>query len=243
MIELSDEILCRYLDKELDAVATNDVEKALALDAGARVRLQRMRDADAVLRKAIPQYTVNDDPLVQFIKTGTLAEKAVTAVGSNQRPLHRRAMLWGSMAAGFLGLMVGALAMRQLSGSVALDQSLAGITQETGKSLSVALDTINSGTTFQHDKDKVQMVLSFNAKDGRHCRVFEVANTQGNAEGVACRDSVQWKIVAWDASQSKSDGYRTAGGGELVDVVMNRLGGDAALESPDEQKLINNQWR
>lgn len=240
MIDLSDEILCRYLDEELDVDTAKEVEAALALDAGARVRLQRMRDADEVLRNAIPELGVANDPLVNVIRSGEQLS-AITTL--NQRQPNRGPMLWGSIAAGFLGLMVGALMMRSFTGSAALDATLANINVDTSKSLSIALDSIKSGATLQRNKDTVQMVLSFNAKDGRHCRVFEVANSTANSEGVACRNDKQWQVIAWDASQVKTDGYHTAGGGELIDSVMNRLGGNTALELKDEQKLIDSHWR
>jgi hypothetical protein len=242
MIELSDEILCRYLDKELDAAATNEVEKALALDAGARVRLQRMRDADTVLRSAIPEHTLANDPLVSFIRSGGKVMDGISA-SNDQYQSNRHSVMWGSLVAGILGLIVGALAMRNIAGGAAMETSLANITMDTNRSLSLALNTIKSGATLQRNDDTLQMVLSFNAKDGRHCRVFDVTNSSGSSEGVACRNDKQWQVVAWDASQSKADGYRMAGGNELIDNVMNRLGGNAALELNDEQKLIDSKWR
>ena len=242
MIDLSDEMLCKYLDSELDADAAKEVEAALALDSGARVRLQRMRDADAALRKAIPQPTTTNDPVANFIRSGGQSESP-SAAALNQRANMRRRMMLGSIAASFLGIVIGALATYQLSGNAALEQSLASATMDTSKSLSLALDTIKSGASLQHNSDKVQMILSFNALGGRHCRVFEVANAKGGAEGVACHDNTRWQVVAWDATQSKSDGFRTAGGGEMVDSVMTRLGGNVALELSDEQKLIEGKWK
>jgi hypothetical protein len=242
MIELTDEVLCKYLDSELDAEAANEVEQALATDAGARVRLQRMRDADALLRKAIPQITVTDDPLAQYIKSGVAPEK-ISVTDRDHKINARQPMFFGSLAAGFMGLIVGALAMHYLSGGVTMDTAFANVTMDSGKSLALALDTVKSGTILQRGGDKVTMVLSFNAQDGRHCRVFELANSKGGAEGIACHNDKQWQVAAWDATQGKPDGFRAAGASELVDAAMNQLGGKAALELADEQKLIDGKWQ
>ena len=243
MIELSDEVLCKYLDRELDADAVNEVENALATDTGARVRVQRMRDTDALLRNAIPQVAVTDDPLAQYIKTGVIPEVVSVSNIRDRKFNSRQTLFFGSLAAGFMGLVLGALAMHHLSGGVTMEPSFANVTMDTSNSLALALDTVKSGATLQRSSDKVTMVLSFDTHDGRHCRVFEVANSNGGAEGVGCRNNNRWQVVAWDASQSKSDQFRAAGGGEMVDGVMNRLGGGAALELADEQKLIDGKWQ
>ena len=53
-LELNDELLCAYMDGELDAEMHARVERALVDDAGARVRLERMRVADERLKAEIP---------------------------------------------------------------------------------------------------------------------------------------------------------------------------------------------
>ena len=52
--ELNDELLCAYMDGELDPEMRVRVEQALLDDAGARVRLERMRVADERLKAEIP---------------------------------------------------------------------------------------------------------------------------------------------------------------------------------------------
>jgi hypothetical protein len=247
MIDLSDEVLCQYIDGELDASTVIDVEQALALDAGARVRVERMRQADAMLRKSVPAPVVtNDDPWVQLIRNGTSAESSSLNVQRSGRARGNatwRPVFFASMAAGVSGIVCGALlAPNFLSGSAA-DNSLANMSTDSAKSFISTLDTIQSGSTFQRNDDTVRMILSFRANDGRHCRVFELSNPTGGAEGVACRNETHWQVVAWDATQKPTDGFRAAGASELIDGVMHRLGGDSALELSDEQKLIKNGWQ
>jgi len=242
MIELSDEVLCTYIDAELDAPTASQIEQALASDAGARVRLERMRAADALLRKAIPEPVIAvDDPLAQLINVGAPAEKQRASQRIKQIAA-RRPIFFGSLAAGLGGLVLGALLAPRFIPNTTADRTLANMSRDTGKSVVTALDTINSGSTLQRNDDTVRMILSFHARDGRHCRVFDLSNPSGGAEGVACRNEKQWQIVAWDATRAPADGFRTAGSSELIDGVMNRLGGIAALELADEQKLIDEQW-
>ena len=40
----------------------------------------------------------------------------------------------------------------------------------------------------------------------------------------------RWEVVAWDGTVDPDEGFRAAGGSELLDDVMDRLGGSAALE-------------
>jgi anti-sigma factor RsiW len=58
-VDLNDELLCAYMDDELDAVQRERVSAALAADAGAQLRLQRMRDADRDL--AAGRLAAGDD--------------------------------------------------------------------------------------------------------------------------------------------------------------------------------------
>ena len=76
--ELNDELLCAYLDGELDPETRARVEQALVDDAGARVRLERMRVADERLKAEIPLQTVQpNDPLSARILGDTVPTPAL----------------------------------------------------------------------------------------------------------------------------------------------------------------------
>jgi hypothetical protein len=59
---------------------------------------------------------------------------------------------------------------------------------------------------------------------------------------VACRNDAQWQVIAWDATTGPDEGFRAAGSSELLDDVMDRLGGGAALEGAEERALIERRW-
>ena len=76
-LELNDELLCAYMDGELDAGMRARVEQALIDDAGARVRLERMRAADERLKADIPLSTLQpNDPLSARILEGKPVQRA-----------------------------------------------------------------------------------------------------------------------------------------------------------------------
>src|SRR5262249_35628159 len=99
--ELNDEVLCAYMDGELDVATRERVEHALLDDAGARVRLERMHAADERLKADIPVSALQpDDPLSERILGG----KPVPRVS---RPTLRWGAAITALAAGISGVVVG----------------------------------------------------------------------------------------------------------------------------------------
>lgn len=232
MIELSDEMLCAYLDGELDTATRSQIEQALQQDAGARVRMERMRHADAMLRSALPlQANATDDPLVALIRGGT--------------PVTRRKFSHGwplALAASVAGIAIGVLVALRLTSDVNSGAELAIMDTATGRTLQTALDATHSGGVMASSLARIKIVLSFRDQNGTPCRIAEISGSI-QAEAIACRDASQWRLIAWDATTRNTDGFRTAGGSELMDAVMTQLGGRAALEPSEEQQLIDRQWR
>jgi hypothetical protein len=241
-LELNDELLCAYMDGELDPEMLARVEQALVDDVGARVRLERMRVADERLKVEIPLPALQpNDPLSSRILDGKPVPVATRA--------SRR---WGgvaitALAAGISGVIVGFLLAR----SQQVPETRAVATTAPAPSLSgassnafllAALDSGESGKAIQQPGHSAQVILTFEAEDGRYCRAFRVHESNEAAEGVACRSGSQWQVVAWDGTVDPDEGFRAAGASELLDDVMDRLGGGAALEAADERALIEQHW-
>ncbi|MGH8241277.1 MAG: hypothetical protein ACREXP_30260, partial [Steroidobacteraceae bacterium] len=104
------------------------------------------------------------------------------------------------------------------------------------------LDSGESGKTIVDGERAAQVILTFETEDGRYCRAFRSREASAAAEGVACRNGAQWQVVAWDGTVDPNEGFRVAGASELLDDVMDRLGGSAALESAEERALIERHW-
>lgn len=239
-LELNDELLCAYLDGELDVDMHARVEQALVDDAGARVRLERMRVADERLKAEIPLPVPQpNDPLPARI------------LGGKPVPTTERAsMRWGAaitaLAAGIGGVIVGfVLSRSQQAPEAPFVASSAPSPLLSGASnalLLAALDSGESGKTIEESGRSAQVILTFESDDGRYCRAFRAHETSVAAEGVACRNGAQWEVVAWDGTVDPDEGFRAAGASELLDDVMDRLGGGAALEVAEERALIERHW-
>lgn len=239
-LELNDELLCAYMDGELDAEMRARVEQALVDDAGARVRLERMRAADERLKAEIPLSALQpNDALSARILEG--------------KPLprpSRPALRWGAvitaLAAGIGGVIVGFVLARSQQApatpfvAAAPAPSLSGAS--SNRLLLAALDSGESGKSIEQGGRSTRIILTFESDDGRYCRAFRSHDSNVAAEGVACRTGSQWEVVAWDGTVDPDEGFRAAGASELLDDVMDRLGGGAALEPADERALIEQHW-
>lgn len=239
-LELNDEVLCAYLDGELDAEMRARVEQALVDDAGARVRLERMRAADERLKAEIPLSALQpNDPLSARILDGTPAPRV-------SRPPLRLGAVITALAAGIGGVIVGFVLARSQEVpetpfvAAAPAPSLSGAA--SNRLLLAALDSGESGKSIEEGGHSARVILTFEADDGRYCRAFRSHEASTAAEGVACRNGGQWEVVAWDGTVDPDEGFRAAGASELLDDVMDRLGGGAALEAADERALIERHW-
>lgn len=240
-LELNDELLCAYMDGELDAAMRARVEQALVDDAGARVRLERMRVADERLKAEIPLPVLQpNDPLSARILDGK-------PLPVTTRSSLRWAAVATALAAGISGVVVGfVLSRAEKTPAAPMIASAAPAPLLSGASsnafLLAALDSGESGKAIEEGGRSTQVILTFEADDGRYCRAFRSREASAAAEGVACRSGEQWEVVAWDGTVDPDEGFRAASGSELLDDVMDRLGGGAALEAAEERALIEGHW-
>ncbi len=225
-MDLNDELLCAYMDDELDAPERQRVATALAADAGAQLRLQRMRDADRDLKAAFPVQ--GDDHF----------EAAMVARIQGGRPVSvwRTVLPWASAAA-VAGLFAGFLLPQTLNAPQAGGQLV-----QLAPAMQAILETHPAGVT---EADGVSVVLTFETQDSRYCRLFRSKLAGIEGEGLACRaDAGVWQLAAWDAVGAEpADGFRTAGASPVIDAAMSALGGEPALDAQAETDLIRRSWR
>lgn len=222
-LELNDETLGAYLDNALDAATRAEVERRLATDAGARLRLERLRAVDARLADALPLRGQDhfQEAMVARIRNGQAA---------GMLPIHRRQPLlpWAAAAA-LGGVILGALLARGTAPAMQLDASVARLLQESP-----------SGTATADGRARV--LLTIRTPDAGLCRVFEIDGARGG-DGLACRGARGWELKAWDATGAQAGEFRTAGASALIDAAMDALQGSAALEAAEESGLIDRDWR
>jgi hypothetical protein len=220
-MELNDELLSAYLDGELAPAQREQVAAALLQDAGARLRLERMQQADQALRAAMPA-TTNDH--FQAAMAAKISGSALAA-----RSWQRTVLPW-ALAASLVGLTVGYVLPRGDAG---------GFAQPDATWLN-ALNSTPSGTA---SSTGVTPLLSFKTVDGRYCRLFR-AQGAASGEGLVCRSAEQWQLVAWDATTPEpAEGFRAAGASALVDGAMSALGGSPAMDLAEERAVIAREWR
>lgn len=222
-MELNDELLCAYLDGELDETARTQLTRALETDAGGRVRLERMRVADARLRREMPpQSRPASDPIADFIRR----HEAGAAVAM---PARRRWIVPGAIAAAAATITFAVLFSSR--GVPPVDSYAEG-------ALQAALETRPGGVA---GGAPVAIVMTLRTRDGTLCRLFE-SRTGTAAEGLACRDEAGWKIVAWDATVFRGEGYKTAGASPMLDAAMDRLGAEP-LDAAAERAALEGGWK
>jgi anti-sigma factor RsiW len=224
-VDLNDELLCAYMDDELDAVQRERVSAALAADAGAQLRLQRMRDADRDLAAAMP------------LAGGDHFEAAMTARILGGKPVvswRRHVLPWASAAA-VAGLFVGYLAPRGPAGLQA------GEMVQLAPDVQAMLETRAAG---EPAADGMTVVLTFETQDSRYCRLFR-STAAVVGEGLACRSGKgSWQLTAWDAAAAESaDAFRPAGASAVTDAAMTTLGGQPAFDAQAEALLLQRGWR
>lgn len=151
-----------------------------------------------------------------------------------------------ALAAGIGGVVVGlALPRSQAPRIVPVAASVATPSLSGASSsglLLAALENGESGKPAVEGDRSVRIILTFESDDGRYCRAFGSRDASAAAEGVACRNGAQWQVVAWDGTADPNEVFRAAGSSELLDDVMDRLGGSAALEAAEERVLIEQHW-
>ncbi len=234
-MELNDETLSAYIDGELDDHQRQQVDEALAADPGARLRLARMREADARLRAAFPlDAAAGDDPLAALILGHPAAPAAPAQIRTPaRRAWYRRPALLTALAAGFGAIAIGAVLL--LGGGI--DPG-----RRADAALSAALDQLPSGGERLDGGDRTRLVLSFKADDGRWCRVFEQQVAREQRDGLACHDAEGWRVLPLETGAAGETGLKPAGANAAIDTLMDRLGNAPVAEPADEQRLIAHGW-
>lgn len=236
---LTDDVLCAYLDDELSPEARIELERRLLSEPGARVRLDRFRDNDARLRRAfaLPSEGASD-PLLRLLAGDGPADESAASPAARPNARWRRvaAPLALALAATVAGLSVG-LGLRH---NAATDGESIDRDPRLSAALQSALDRQLSGRS----EAGTRILFSFRRADGAACRQFETFAPAGGAEGVACRRAEGgWGLVVWHQPIQTVEGYRTAGAGDSpIDTVVEELDASGPLSLEEETKAIAGGW-
>lgn len=188
--------LSAYMDKQLDAAATAELERRLEQEPELRQYLEQLGAIEDDLRLELD--SINDEPLPEALQQ-LLAEDAGSPAqpeGDNvvAFPNRRSRQFWPAAIAASITLGLGFIfGMNQYSangpGSL-MDQVL----QPSG-AFAQALDSQASGTAAPVGSSQIDMELSFVHHNGALCRQYLVHSQQSAIRSVSCKTDGQWKTV------------------------------------------------
>jgi hypothetical protein len=206
------EQISAYLDDELSSEEMQKVRQRLLQDPAFREEFDAMKGGDEML--------------VQFsgsIDTTPVPERVKQLLGKSEES--------GQHAYGFFASAAAVLLL--IGGLFVLQERPAPYAW---------LDSLESGKAFESANGTVEVIATFNHKDGRVCRE---AKTNGK-RAVFCRTSDDWQMVLEVAASDAPNGtYQPAGVSNIHDIdrfVRENMQG-LVLTLEEEQALMQNHWQ
>jgi hypothetical protein len=193
----------------------------LALEPAARARLAAFARADAAIR--------HDYPLRHARMHDLLAQQIMSAGA----PAARRRFPISAAATALAACFAGFIAGRGLD-----NDAPSGPTQQGFAARGALAAMLETQPSNAPDSG---VVTSFRARNGRFCREFQVGGPEALNAGVACRSAGDWRVVAWTSAPAPQ-AYRPAGAEQLLDAVVDDLGGEDMLTDEEETALIRSRW-
>jgi hypothetical protein len=228
---LNDGLIGAYLDGELDQEKRALVEHWLAHDKGAAARAERIRGADAMLRRAIPRIAVDQaDPIAALIMEGP-----TNVVSFAGRGWIRRAV--AIAAACVIGVLVGRASAPSMMSNIDPKMRLSAEIER-------ALDALPSGQSAPIMGGELQMALSVLTDSGALCRQFRTVSGADAADALACRVDGDWRLAVQAAAPGEAAEFSVAApAGSAIDAAISAMGGAAVLDANEERALIAARWR
>lgn len=267
---IPDEKLMAYADGELEANEMDAMRDRLAGDSTLRQRLQAFTETspiagpyDEIMSRPVPAAL----SAVLAVPPAT-AKSAAPAGGGFLRTLAAMFEVprapWALGVAFSTCVVVGAatgwivsrlaatsatptLLATSADGQVIAGRLLASALETSP--MQVAVNGIEGGSGLPM---KISPVGSFEAKDHRPCRQFDISigSAGRGIEGVACRDAVgRWSIEGQAATMrtaqanSNEGEFKTLSGSDAMDGVIERLMSGAKFGPQVERKWLDRQWR
>lgn len=242
------ELLSQYLDGELAAAASRELENRLHSDSTLQSTLLRMQELNHRVRDTLAER----ESVPESIRALLTAPETDDASSANVLPFpvagtERRADAappprWGFALAASL---VAGIALVLVS---SLDQAPESSLPGNDALVSRALDEQASGSDWYalDDGRELQPVLTFAHEDGRWCREYLLRGGESDWRAVACRSDTRWETQAagLESYLETSGAYRPAGAADTapVAVFINQNAADIALGREDEAALIARNW-
>jgi hypothetical protein len=251
-LDITDELLVAYVDDELDAAQRNLVSSVLASNPALCRRADDMRLARDLLREGFPLRPDASVPANIEAAANRLAEACVPRSAQPREKSRFRGRWKYAFAAGLL-LCVGVSGtyLAWLTGGESTERPVTALMQITpGMPLHGVLESTPSAEVINVPSEDAAMraVLTFQAKDGRFCREFEVLARSGSSTGIACREQGEWRaevLMSSAAAPPNSNYYTPASQSDdpaVAEVVDRLIQGDP-LSAQEEADALANGWR
>jgi len=249
MITKDEELLSQYLDSELNAQESQQLEQRLANEPALQLMLDEMRNMDQTLKssyrtsraRTVPARILDmlSKPLSQSSSPGKAGGDVIPFPNQQRKARWSFAIAASVMAASGLLLVQG-------TGQQLADQSSGADTL-----LSQALENVQSrgdGWEILSDGRKMRPVLTYARLGGGWCREYLLSEGPETSRGIACRQSEgNWvnEVHEVQPAASESLEYRAAGAGESGKVAqfMSNSADGIALNGEREEELIATKWR
>ena len=252
MKPIDDDTLQAYVDGELDAEGSAQIDAALAQDELLASRAQQARALRAqlqdlfnpVLDEPVPARLSallrSASPQAPMTATPPVAASARRGFGAGRRrPSSRRWLVSGGAVAASIAVLAVALWWHTGSGLV---RTRDGQRFAAGP-LAHALDQALASEPDPHAA--VAIGLSFRSTDGRICRTFVARGTPALA-GLACHARAGWSLPALSAADTSPGGELRQAASDLPPAVRTavdaRIRGEA-FDARQERAARDDGWR
>lgn len=258
---MNNETLIAYLDAELEPAGMDTVEQALQADPTLRQRLQRLVVSGEQLRAAYAGVVEEAVPsrLVQAILEAPAPMPSPLARPTPVRSLTSWLSQWlgtgngtwmptalASAAALGVGLCLG---LAQGPGG---DAALAELQPVADRALLVALESLPSGRVVRVAGRQIELLASFQHRDGRVCREFNSSVLSGDPVdhlGLACREhGGDWTVAVLASeirpAEALQGGYRIASDRQhdIIDGFRQQQTLGKQLDLAEEKAWMERGW-
>lgn len=251
-LDITDELLVAYVDDELDEAQRAMVRSILETNPTLGRRADEMRLSRDLLREGFPLRSDAPVPAAIDAAASRLAEACAGPVSHRARASRfQNGRKYAFAAALVLSVTAAAGYLVWRSGHGSAREPVAALLQiGPGTTLNEVLESAPSAevTSVPAEGAAVRAVLTFQSKDGRFCREFEILAPAGGSTGIACRDDGVWRaevLLSAEAAPVDSNFYTPAGGSDepAVAEVAERLMQGDPLGAQEEAQLLASGWR
>ncbi|OFE12963.1 hypothetical protein PHACT_07270 [Pseudohongiella acticola] len=263
-MNISDEKLGAFLDRELPDHEMNAINIAVANDNTLAARLAALASADALLKRHAS--ALDSRPMPDGVLTLLQAEADESALSATAAQTHKDSATTDNVvpmsrwqekrqSAGqwfnrHVALAAGIALVVGFTGGQFLDDadrdatgSMMAMTLDSD--VSNALDTQVSGEALIiDDATRIQSRFSFVDTNARRCRQFVLQQNGHSSENIACHTQQGWELIASVVATGANAGeYQTASGNSMLDSALDAMMTGNALSLDKENELISRQWQ